>query len=211
MPLTRDKEKALVEKALQQQWENVCITKYSGDNALEWEDSVTLNMATRHCAWVLTKTCHGDSALQPIVRAVLRDSIEPSLRYLAGDTTRKVHLIFKDLKAYYVARCKGEKKLIEKKLRDLKLSPTQTASDYMKEKSQLRDKYLLAGGAMNDAEFCDVVMPDRSQLGVSVGQTFRRAVHRCRKAGSEDPKQGGVRSCGHAAQSACRRARWCTA
>ena len=69
-----------------------------------------------------------------------------------------MYLIFKDIKAYYVARCKGEKKLIEKKLRDLKLSPTQTASDYMKEKSQLRDKYLLAGGAMNDAEFCDVVV-----------------------------------------------------
>ena len=73
MPLTRDEEKASVEKALQQRWENVRITKYSGDNAIEWEDSVTLNMATRHCAWILTETRHGDNALQPIVRAVLRD------------------------------------------------------------------------------------------------------------------------------------------
>ena len=92
------------------------------------------------------------------MRAVLRDSLEPSLQYLAGDSTRKVYLIFKDIKAYYVARCKGEKKLNEKKLRNLKLSPTQTASDYMKEKSQLRNKYLLAGGVMNDAKFCDVVV-----------------------------------------------------
>ena len=46
LPLTRDEEKASVEKALQQRWENVRITKYSGDSALEWEDSVTLNMAT---------------------------------------------------------------------------------------------------------------------------------------------------------------------
>ena len=79
MPLTRVEEKASVEKALQQRWEIVRITKYSGDNAIEWEDSVTLNMATRHCAWILTETRHGDTAADSARRPARFARAQPAI------------------------------------------------------------------------------------------------------------------------------------